>query len=121
MEEDLVVEQYPAEVDLFDCLPEQVTHGTAMDYFRKFDFEEEVCYLLQCATRKDAPQKAVLEACRELVEERNTLLINGLEGRDPQQIEIPSEEVLEAFLPTANVERFLAASTPEHEDCGLES
>lgn len=43
------------DICLFEILPEDLTSGTAYDYYQKFPgFDEEIYYLLQFATRNDA-------------------------------------------------------------------
>lgn len=72
------------EVMLFDIIPKEDTAGTAYDYARQFPgLHEELYYLLECATRQNADPEKVVQACREVVEERNQELLNSFEGAPP--------------------------------------
>lgn len=75
----------PTEVSVYDILPQELTTGTAYDYFVKLGggLEEEIYYLLQVAHRKDAVTSEIVEACKRIVDERNELLLSSFRGTDP--------------------------------------
>ena len=82
----------PSEVLLFDVIPEEDTAGTAYDYARQFPgMPEELYYLLECATRENADPDKVVQACREVLDERNEELLNSF-GEPNETLNI--EEIL---------------------------
>lgn len=88
----------------FSVLPEPLTQGTAYHYSTLFPgMFEELYYLLQCATKQDIPKKVAVKVCREVLDERNnSLLKDFVSTRKPNEILIPTEEILEAYLSNDN-------------------
>ena len=80
---------------LFFCLPDSETAGTARDYYLKFPgLEEELCYLLQLATRQDADEQEIIQKCRELVQTRSEELWNNFgTGTLSNEVEIDPEKI----------------------------
>ena len=78
------------EILLFDALPASITDGTSYDYFTKYDgFDEEIYYMLECATKRNADPEKLIEMCREVQQERNRMLIERFENKlDPFEVEI---------------------------------
>ena len=83
------------EIMLFDVLPENYTRGTSYDYYRNFpNLNEEMFYILECATLQNADPEAVLKACKEVLQERNELLLERFNSaREPGEIEIDLEDL----------------------------
>ena len=86
------------EVLLFDVLPETHTGGTSYDYYRQFpNFDEELYYLLECATRQNADPEAIINVCREVQQERNQKLLDKFNNTpsDPSEIllDLEAEEL----------------------------
>lgn len=65
------------EVPLFCVLPDEYTTGTSYEYYRNFPhLDEEVYYLLECATRQNADPEEVIEKCKQVQRERNEMLLS---------------------------------------------
>lgn len=80
------------EVSLFDCLPQQVTEGTAYDFYTKFPwFDEEIYYLLELSTRENADPKEVVSQCNNIVDERNQQLLESFCGKQIFECELSLE------------------------------
>lgn len=92
-----IVSERVEDVDLFNCLPAQDTTGTSYDYFVKFpNFDEELYYMLECATRENADPEEVVKVCQEVLDARNNFLVNKFENtRGPYEQELLLEEILE--------------------------
>ena len=91
-----VISVRPDEILLFDVLPENYTSGTSYDYYRQFPgLNEEIYYLLECATRQNADPDAIVKACKEVVEERNKQLIEKFNNTrsDPYEMEMDLEDI----------------------------
>lgn len=83
------------EVSLYDCLPLDVTSGTAFDYYTNFPwFDEEVYYLLEVATRENADKDEVVKQCAELADERNRQLLDSFGGKEIFECELSLESDL---------------------------
>lgn len=74
----------PDEVSLFDVLPSTATEGTAYHYLQMFGdgMFEEMYYILECMHRQNADPEKVIEACREIVQERNSQILKKFEAPD---------------------------------------
>jgi hypothetical protein len=80
------------EVNLFYCLPEDVTSGTAYDYYAQFPgFDEEVYYLLEVTTRENADANEVVSQCANIVEERNKQMLDSFGGKEIFECELSLE------------------------------
>lgn len=79
---------------MFDVVPDKYTSGTSYDYYRNFPmFDEELYYILECATRQNAEPEDLMNSCRELKAERDALLLQRFENtRRPDELEIDLEE-----------------------------
>lgn len=88
--EDIIIEKESCdEVSLFNVLPSELTDGTAYHYYQEFPFfDEEVYYLLQNATRNDAPTDACVEMCKEIVDSRNKTILENFGGAEINECEV---------------------------------
>jgi hypothetical protein len=93
---DIVTERVE-EIDLFRCLPADDTLGTSYDYFTRFpNFDEEVYYMLECATRENANVDELVKVCQEVVDARNKQMNERFENTrsNPHEVEISTDELL---------------------------
>lgn len=83
------------EVFVYNIMPVQETLGTSYDYLTKFrGFEEEVYYMLECATRENADPEDVVKLCQHVVDERNQALLEKWGKRtNPYELEVPEEKI----------------------------
>lgn len=83
------------EVLIFDVLPQLYTDGTSYDYYRNFPkFDEEIYYLLECATLQNVDSEEIIKACREVQQERNQTLLQRFEApRAVNEIEMDLDEL----------------------------
>lgn len=89
-----IMSEQPDEINIFDALPLQETAGTAYDYLMKFPyFDDEIFYLLECATRENANPDEVIKQCKEIVDQRQKYILDNFEKRDnPDELFIPFEK-----------------------------
>ena len=91
-----VITERDDQVLLFDVLPELYTGGTSYDYYRHYPgFPEELYYMLECITLENADPEAILKACKEVMMERNELLLQKFNNTrsDPHEMEIDLEDL----------------------------
>lgn len=87
--------QYNYQVQLYDLLPYQMTDGTSMFYKREFpNFEDEIYYLLECATLQNEEPDIIIDECRKLIDARNKDILDNFGTRtDPYECFISSDEL----------------------------
>lgn len=78
------------EVLVFDVLPHAYTDGTSYDYYRNYPrMDEELYYLLECATLNNADPEEIIKICKEVQQERNKILLDRFENKlNPNEVEI---------------------------------
>jgi hypothetical protein len=89
-----VISERNDEVFVFNVLPEFCTRNTSMDYFRKFPyFDEEIYYILECASLENADTTELVKTCQDIVDKRNKELLAKLDNsRKPNEIDVSLED-----------------------------
>lgn len=86
-----VISERDDEVLIFDVLPDHHTAGTSYDYYRQFpNMDEELYYMLECATRQNSDPEEIIRMCKEVQAQRNEMLLQRFDNTrtDPDEIEI---------------------------------
>lgn len=75
---------------IFDILSDQHTAGTSYDYYKHFpNFDEEMFYVLECATRQNADPEEIIKVCKEVKAQRDEMLLQRFNNsRAPDELEI---------------------------------
>lgn len=94
-EDDTRVEKsYADQISLYDLAPESVTAGTSYDFFKKYpDLPEEMYYLFECITLKNAEESEVVTKCREIIQTRNEEIIQNFGAREAKSELLDIEEL----------------------------
>lgn len=83
-----VVSERVEEVDLYKLLPHSETFGTSYYYLQEYpNMFTEFYFLLECATLNNADPEAVVKMCQEIVEKRNSELLDNF-GKGCSEIDI---------------------------------
>ena len=77
-----VSHEFDTQVKLYNCLSLQETEFTSYDYFLKYPrFDEEVYYMLECASRENADPAEIVSVSQYTLEQRNKALVDNFENK----------------------------------------
>lgn len=86
MEELDIVSEIPTTVDLYHVLNGADTEHTARWYYERFfGFDEEIYYLLECASREPERQEEIIKACQQIYDERTKKLMENFGKNEPEE------------------------------------
>lgn len=78
--------EIPTEVDLFHVLNGSKTEHTARWYYERFfGLDEEMYYLLECASREPERSEEIIKICREIYDERTQKKMDNFGKNEPEE------------------------------------
>lgn len=80
-----IVSEQNTEVDLFHVLNGTDTEHTARWYYERFfGLDEEMYYLLECASREPERQEEIVKVCQQIYDERTQKILENFGKQEPE-------------------------------------
>lgn len=81
-----ITAETPTEVDLFNVLNATETDHTSRWYYERFHgLNEEIYYLLECASREIEKAEQIIEICKEIYDERSQKMLENFGKNEPDE------------------------------------